>query len=141
MAQETCDTSSVPAQEIPAQARYAAEWGLAALLLAGVLIVAALLTAIFGLLYAANLDRMRPSRGDVQTTALVSGILTGLFWLFGLIDVCCALVGVRAAWRRCQPGGLPVVGLLLAILAVLLWSAIGFGLLHTVQDFQRRGVM
>jgi hypothetical protein len=136
MAEETC--------EIPtsgAQGRYAAEWGLASLILAGVLVLAALLALLVILLFVAVLSQLRPGRSDVQVAAIVAAILVGLFWMLTVISLVFAVVGVRAAWRRCQPGGLPLAGLIFSLFAFLLWLAVILVLVMNIVDLSRRHIL
>src|SRR5262245_43660072 len=112
-----CDVASAGPQS-----RYAAEWGLASLLLASVLIVAAFLTLIMMVFYLFLISQVRPSKGDVQLAVGISSALIGLFWITSLVAIIAGWIGKRAAWARCQPGGLPVVGLVLSILAWLFWT-------------------
>jgi hypothetical protein len=136
MAAETCEVPSTGAQS-----RYAAEWGLAALILSGILVLAAILALLAILLYVAMLNQLRPSRTDVLLTAILACVLSGLFTAMTLLSIVFGLIGVRAAWRRCQPGGLPVAGLILSLFSVLLWAAVIVGLVMNMIDLSRRQIL
>jgi hypothetical protein len=132
-----CDVAAAS----PAQSRYAAEWGLASLLMGSVMVLAALLMLITLIWYLILISQVRPSRSDVRLAVTITGVLTGLFVVVCAVGVTCGVVGVRAAWARCQPGGLPVAGLVLSLLAFLLWLAVGFSLIMYIVDFSRRGIV
>jgi hypothetical protein len=133
----TCDVGSAA----PAQSRYAGEWGLASLLLGGVLVLAALFMLMTLIWYLILINQVRPSRTDIRLAVVITGVLTGLFVVVCTVSVTCGVVGVRAAWARCQPGGLPVAGLVLSLLALLLWAAVAFSLIMNFVDFSRRGIV
>jgi hypothetical protein len=135
MADEVCD---VP--QTGAQGRYAAEWGLASLLLANVLIMTGVATLFLILLYVASMNSFHPDRDDVRAAGIAVSIVVGFFCLLSLINIGFARVAVRAAWRRCQPGGLPVAGLLLSVVNLVLWSAVLFALVMTLKDLARRNL-
>jgi hypothetical protein len=128
-----------PAPEAAAaQGRHAAEWGLASLILGGVLAVLALLTVIFDVLYRSNLDRIRPGRSDVLVTVCFCGILTALFAALGLVNLFLALTGLRSALGRRQPAGLPLAALLLGGVVAVLWLAVFVGMVMEAADLLRR---
>lgn len=133
---EACDVSTTGAQS-----RYAGEWGLASLVLAGVLIVAAFLTLMMMVFYLILVSQLRPSKADVQLALSITSALVGLFWITSLIAIVAGWIGTRAAWARCQPGGLPVVGLVLSVLSWLLWTAVTIALIGNILDFNKRGLI
>jgi hypothetical protein len=131
------DVSEVP--QAGAQSRYAAEWGLASVLLANVLIMAGIGALLLILFYVSSMHNFRPDRSDVRVAGITMLVVVGCFCLLALVSVIFGSVGVRAAWRRCQPGGLPVTGLLLSLGAVVLWAAVVLALVKTLEDLSLRG--
>jgi hypothetical protein len=132
-------TEKQPGKEAPAaRATHAAEWGLASLILGGVLAVLALLTVIFGVLYKANLNQLRPGRGDMMVTIFFCGILTLLLTFLALANVILGFVGLRAAVAHKQPAGLPLAALLLGGVVALLWVAVFVGMVMEAADLMRR---
>ena len=131
-----CDTTSAVAQS-----RYAAEWGLASLLLAGVMTLASIVMLILLVWYLILISQVRPSRTDVQLAVGITAGLSGLFWIVSALGIGCGVIGVRAAWNRCQPGGLPIAGLALSILALLLWTSVGLAVAMNIVDLSRRGLL
>ncbi len=131
-----CDTSSTGAQS-----RYAAEWGLASLILAGVMTLAALLMFMILVWLLMLIKELRPDRLDSQWAVGITAALTVICWAVTIIGVVAGWIGVRAAWARCQPGGLPVVGLVLSVLAFLLWTSVVFAVVMNSVDLSRRGVI
>jgi hypothetical protein len=121
-----------------ARATHAAEWGLASLLLGGVLAVLALLTVIFDVLYKANLSQIRPGRGDVMVTIVFCGILTLLLTFLALANVILGFVGLRSAVAGGQPAGLPLAALMLGGVVALLWVAVFVGMVMEAADLMRR---
>jgi hypothetical protein len=123
------------------QSRYAAEWGLASLVLSGFLTLSAILMLILLVWYLLLISQVRPSRSDVQLAVGITAGLTLVFWTLTLLGIVAGWIGVRAAWQRCQPGGLPVVGLALSGLAFLLWTGVGLAVVMNMVDLSRRGMM
>ncbi len=117
---------------------HAAEWGLASLILGGVLAILALLTVIFDVLYKANLSNLRPGRGDMTATIFFCGILTLLFTFLSMANVVLAFVGLRSAMARKQPAGLPLAALMLGGVVALLWVAVFVGMVMEAVDLMRR---
>src|SRR5262249_12868087 len=128
-----------PGKDAPAaRSTHAAEWGLASLILGGVLAVLALMTVIFGVLYRANLAQLRPGRGDMMVTIFFCGILTLLLTSLALANVILGLVGLRAAAARGQPAGLPLAALMLGGVVAMLWVAVFVGMVMEAADYMRR---
>lgn len=136
MASEACDVSSGGAQS-----RYAAEWGLASLILSGFLVLAGILTLMVILWYLSMVHQVRPSRSDVLLTTILTCSLSGLFWVLSLLSSIFGIIAVRAAWRRCQPGGLPVAGLIFSLFSVLLWLAVIVAVIGNIIDLSRRHLL
>jgi hypothetical protein len=86
------------------------------------------------------MNSFRPGRSDVQAAGIAMSIVVGFFCLLALLSVVFGCVGVRSAWRRCQPGGLPVAGTLVSVVAVILWAAVVFALVMTLADLSRRNL-
>ena len=130
-------------REVPqagAQSRYAAEWGLASVLLANVLIVTGIGALLLILFYVSSMGNFRPDRSAVRAAGITMLVVVGCFCLLALVSVLFGWVGVRAAWHRCQPGGLPVAGVLLSLGALVLWAAVVLALVMTLADLSRRGL-
>jgi hypothetical protein len=128
-----------PGKDAPAaRTTHAAEWGLASLILGGVLAILALLTVIFDVLYRANLSQIRPGRGDVMTTIFFCAILTLLLTFLALANVILGFVGLRSAVARGQPAGLPLAALMLGGVVALLWVAVFVGMVMEAADLMRR---
>lgn len=131
-----CDTNSAGPQS-----RYAAEWGLASLILAGFMTLMAVLMFMLLIGYLILIQAVRPSRFDVQLAVGITSALTALCCAVAFVGIVAGWIGVRAAWARCQPGGLPVVGLVLSLLAFLLWLSVAVALVGNIIDFSRRNLI
>jgi hypothetical protein len=121
----SCDVSFTS----PAQARYAAEWGLASLLMGGTL------TLLAGLALLLNLQLFLS--GPVWAMEDLERLQNGSVWagvvLIGLcvISLSVGVVGLVAAFRRCQPCALGLAGILMSLSAMTLWI-VAVGNLHEV---------
>lgn len=111
----SCDVS----QPNPSQSRYAAEWGLASLLMGGFLLVLA------GLCLQLNLQLFLsgPVWALEDLVRLQDGAVAAAVVLIGLcvISLCLGIVGVVSAFRRCQPCALGLAGIVLSLGALTLW--------------------
>ena len=120
------------------QSRHAAEWGLAALLMGGILAIMSLLMLMVNvLLYMGALDR--PFLGSGEVRAVFIGAIFGAVILAGLCGTSIAF-GIRSivsAYRREQPCALGWAGLLISILAMLLWIAVMVDLFMIVTMMMR----
>ena len=107
-----------------AQARHAAEWGLASLLMGGMLSVLSLLTFLINIsLWGYSRAGISLSPGEVQAVfigAIFGAVIVPAICLAGIVF---AIRSLASAFRREQPSALGWAGLLMSILALLLWIA------------------
>jgi len=118
------------------QPRHAAEWGLASLLLGGFLAVLALLT----LQLCLSLFVSPPIWAPQDLHMLHDAGVAGAFVLGGLC-LLSTIFGIRSlasAYRRGQPCALGWAGLLVSILALLLWAGAIADLLWVAEFLTRR---
>jgi hypothetical protein len=118
----------------PALPRAAAEWGLASLVLAGFLALAALLFLTLGLLYWVHFDQAHPGRGGGMLTVFLSGVVVLLLWGLSIASVFIGAVGLRSATTRQHPAGLPLAGVLLSAVVAVLWTCALIALLKEGID-------
>jgi hypothetical protein len=121
----------------PSQTRIAAEWGLASLLLGGLLAMMAMLTLQINL--QMYLSPRVWSQGDLRPIYYVA--IVGAIFLFGMTSTSIAF-GIRSlvvAYRRAQPCALGWAGILVSTLALLLWIGTFVDLFSVLDMLMRRG--
>ena len=120
------------------QARHAAEWGLASLLMGGILSILSLLALLINIiLYAHALSG--PFLGPGELTAVFIAAIFGAV-IVPAICVTGIVFGIRSlasAFGRDQPGALGWAGLLMSLLALLLWIAVIVDLFMILGMMQR----
>jgi hypothetical protein len=114
--------------------RHAGEWGLASLIMGGVLALMAPMTLVFNLILWLNFDRaIEPS---LRTLARQGGMaaVAGI-GLLCLLSVGFGIKGWRSAVATGQPAGLGVAGTLVSLMATLAWVIVGGDLLMILGTF------
>jgi hypothetical protein len=118
------------------QTRQAAEWGLASLLLGGILAVLGLFMLQIDLHLFLSPPVWAPS--DLRTLHNVA--ICGAFVLGGM-GIASIAFGIRSlvfAYKRAQPSALGWAGLLISVLALLLWIGALADLFAVVDTMVRR---
>jgi hypothetical protein len=120
----------------PSQTRQAAEWGFASLLLGGILAV----LAVLALQISLHLFLGPPGWGPSDLRALHDVTIAGCVVLGAMCGASVAF-GIRSlvlAYKRGQPSALGWAGLMLSILALLLWIGTLIDLFEVVDTLVRR---
>jgi hypothetical protein len=117
-----------------AASRYAAEWGLASLLLGGVLTIIAPVMLIFNLMFWVSGPTV-VTRDEMRVALGAAVVLLGVIGVLGLLSVRFGFKGLGAARAYGQPAALPVAGILVSLLALLLWAAVGGDLVAILVAF------
>ena len=122
--------------EDSAVTRHAAEWGLASLLMGGILAILAPIVLIFNLIFWLNGPRViAPPDMHLAYKAVIAGLA-----LIALLCLLSLIFGIKA-WRSArinyQPAGLGVAGTLISLLALLLWVIVGGDLIMIFETFTR----
>ncbi len=100
------------------------EWGLAALLSGGILVIAAILWMQFTLtLEMGGFHTMPP--GDLRAVAIGGYVGAGIVLVISLVGAGAGLGAMLAAARQRQPLGAGLFGLLLNLVASATWVAAG----------------
>jgi hypothetical protein len=108
--------------------RHATDWGQAALLLGGVLLLLApLMMIVMILAVAIAVPLWGPS--EIRTVSIVFAIPLVCLVALSILSLIAAILGLKAAVSRRQPAGLPVSGLLVGLVALL------FSLINLVANF------
>jgi hypothetical protein len=116
------------------ESRYAAEWGLAALLMGGVLAIIAPVTLIFNLMFW--LQGRRVIAPQDMALAHKAGIVgVGFIAVLCLASLAFGIKAWRAASATFQPAGLAVAGTLVSLLALVLWIITGADLIMILTTF------
>jgi hypothetical protein len=118
------------------QTRHAAEWGFASLLMGGILAVLAMLMLLINLL----LFLSPPVWGPSDLRALYYVAIAGVVVLVGIgfTSVAFGIRSLASAYKRGQPSALGWAGLLISILALLLWIGALVDLFEVVDTMMRR---
>jgi hypothetical protein len=116
--------------------RHAAEWGLAALLGGGFLMVTAAVVLLF------NLTFWNAGSNVVSTADMRLAFAGGVIGVLALLGLCMAslTIGARAlqsAMTRRQPAGLALAGTMISAGALVLWIITGADLLMILLTFVR----
>jgi hypothetical protein len=114
--------------------RHAYEWGLASVLLGGLLAGTAPVTLIFNLLlWQAGSGVI--SRSEMRL-AHMGGILSILvIGLLCVTSLCFGILGVRWSVATRRPVALPLTGILVSSLALMLWIGVGGDLIAILTSF------
>jgi hypothetical protein len=99
--------------------RAAAEWGLAALITGGVLMLAAAVTIVTGLQMELLTSQFRP--GDVRLAETLSFVGSASAGLLCLASVGFGVRALYLAAARKQPAGLALAGTLMSLAALVCW--------------------
>jgi hypothetical protein len=101
-------------------ARHAGEWGLASLVLGGLIVIVAPITLIFNLLLWMGRQQAVPPE---HMRLAYSGALAALIVVFvlGIVGLVFGVRGLVSAAVRRQPAGLAVGGVIVNAAALLLW--------------------
>ena len=119
-----------------AQGRQAADWGLASLLLGGILAVMAML-----LLQICLYLFLSPSvwgTEDVKRLHDVAIYGRIVFITAGIVSIAFAIRSLALAYNRSQPSALGWAGLLISLIALALWIGVLFDLFEVVEFMARR---
>jgi hypothetical protein len=114
--------------------RHAAEWGLASLISASVLVVSAPIMLLFNVLYWTQGRQM-------QTPREMEWVHVGVFVGLGVVGLLClasllfSIMGLASAFSRKQPAGFAVAGLVFSVAAMLFWLVVGLDLLAIIGYF------
>jgi len=118
------------------ESRYAAEWGLVALLMRGVLTIIAPVTLIFNLIFWLQGPRViAPQDMWLAHKAAIAGV--GFVALLCLLSLWFGIKAWRAASATLQPAGLAVAGTLVSLLALSMWVIVGGDLIMILTAFTR----
>jgi uncharacterized membrane protein len=124
--------------EDSAVTRHAAEWGLASLLMGGILSILALITLLLNLTFWLG-SRHGPVLAPADMHLAYKGVIAALA-LIALLCLLSLIFGIKA-WRSArtnyQPAGLGVAGTLISVLALLLWVIVGADLIMIFETFTR----
>lgn len=112
----TCDVS----QPNASQSRYAAEWGLASLLMGCTLSVLAGITLLLNL--QMFLSGPVWALEDIERLKMAAKLGAGILISLSTISLLMGIGGVVAAFRRCQPCPLGLAGILMSLSAITLWA-------------------
>ncbi len=122
--------------EDSAVTRHAAEWGLASLLMGGILTILAPIVLIFNLIFWLHGSQVI---APPQMRLAYKGVIAALA-LIVLLCLLSLIFGIKA-WRSArtnyQPAGLGVAGTLISLLALLLWIIVGTDLIFIFETFTR----
>jgi hypothetical protein len=118
------------------QPRHAAEWGFASLLLGGILAILAMMLLQINL----HLYLSPPVWGATDLRALHGVTIVGTVVFLGTagISIAFACLSIGGAYRRRQPTALGWAGLLLSVIALLLWIGGLLDLLAVLDTMMRR---
>jgi cytochrome bd-type quinol oxidase subunit 2 len=115
------------------------EWGLASLLMGGLLALMALVLFISNILIFLDAgQRLDPTSLELANIAAIVGI--PCFIGLCVCTIVFAIRGMRGARRYDMPMALPVSGLLLSIAALILWLVVGVDLIAILQSFRAGGL-
>jgi cytochrome bd-type quinol oxidase subunit 2 len=115
------------------------EWGLASLLMGGLLALMALVLFISNILIFLDAgQRLDPTSLEVANIAAIVGI--PCFIGLCVCSIVFAIRGMRGARRYDMPMALPASGLLLSIAALILWLVVGVDLIAILQSFRDGGL-
>lgn len=118
------------------ESRHAAEWGLASLLLGGVLTIIAPITLIFNLIFWLQGPRIiAPQDMGLAHKAGIVGV--GFVVVLCLVSLSFGIKAWRSASAAFQPAGLAVAGTLVSLLALVLWIITGADLILILTAFVR----
>ena len=120
--------------EESSESRYAAEWGLASLLMGGVLAIIAPVMLVFNLIFWLQGPRvLAPQDMWLAHKAAIVGV--AFLALLCLASVGFGIKAWRAASATFQPAGLAVAGTLVSLLALGLWIITGADLIMILTTF------
>jgi len=122
--------------EDSAVTRHAAEWGLASLLMGGILTILAPIVLIFNLVFWLNGPRViAPPDMHLAYKGVIAAL--ALIALLCLLSLIFGIKAWRSARMNYQPAGLGVAGTLISLLALLLWVIVGADLIMIFETFMR----
>jgi hypothetical protein len=111
--------------------RHAAEWGLASVMTAGVLALMATTTLLFNVWYW-NAQR-RLSARELHWAQIGASVGLGVVGVACLLALLFGIVSLASAGYRRQPKALGVAGIVLSLLALLIWIIVGIDLLAVLD--------
>ena len=116
------------------ESRYAAEWGLASLLMGGVLAIIAPVMLIFNLMFWLQGPRVIAPQ-DMRLAHKAGIVGVGIIAVLCLTSLSFGIKAWRAALATFQPAGLAVAGTLVSLLALILWIITGADLIMILTTF------
>jgi hypothetical protein len=114
--------------------RHAAELGLTSLIFAAVLSLAVPMTLALAVLVWRFAEE---SPNVVLLNAWLARVGVALGGLTGVMGVGFGVAGLKSARTKDQPAGLALGGVLLGIIAFVLWTIAAIGLLNTTESLLR----
>jgi hypothetical protein len=116
------------------------EWGLASLLMGGLLALMALVLLISNILLFLGSEQQRLDQTSLELANIAA--IVGIPCFIGLCvcSIVFAIRGLRGARRYDMPMALPASGLLLSIAALILWIVVGVDLIAILQSFRGGGL-
>ena len=114
--------------------RHAAEWGLASLLMGGVLAIIAPVTLVFNLNFWVRGPRVL-APGDMELAFLAAVVGVTFVLLLCLTSLAFSIKAWRSASANYQPAGLPVAGTLISLLSLGMWVIVGGDLIFILYSF------